>query len=220
MKKLHLLALLLPFFFFSCQDKTDYQAQIQGAWLCTEMNSYTQPTNAALLFSFTADNGGTFSYGSTNAENTSTQWITTEISYHINENQLHFSFYDAENKPVTKEYTIVVATDKRFVLDDNGTRLTLNKIEDDFTTALPGMWQDDEKTKFTFTNDNRLLIINDENAQTADYQLHGELLSIQFPQHYDNFLITFQDSVLFLTQYQKLGAHDLSVKSYRLHKIL
>ncbi len=231
MKNSYLLIGIFLLTLISCKEKHDYLTEIEGKWICNEVNSLIVPSSQAFVLSFNASMKMEKQAGFTFLED-SALWVTTHYSYHIEKDEIVFSGINETGKTINDRYKILVLTGSKLWLESsNQNKYTLFRSTKGLQTQLIGEWEgaySDSLSIELFCSDNGVLELKENGIITikGNYFLNGNLLTVNYSEggnndfnHYQNWTIDIQDSQLKMVQYLPIpSTTDLQIKIYNLKR--
>ena len=231
------ITLFLAVFFFSCKEQHNYQKEIQGKWLCQEVNNFIVPTSEAFVVEFRSDMSMMKAAGYTFSEDSSL-WIESRLNYDIEENEILVSGQNSIGEQVNEKYVIRISTDTKLLFEQGTNSYILYRINDNILENLVGNWEgfvvrnaDTVSIDMQFSAIGELLLKeNDVTTILGTYKVYGNLLTVNFmPANkngysaYQNWLVNFEngnENKMSLIQYLPIaGTHDLSVLKYSLERV-
>jgi hypothetical protein len=208
MKKIAFISLIIISVFASCKNKPDYEEEIKGKWLCSEINNLIQPTNEAFVLNFLSNGTESIAQGCTLADNEGNSWCEShDFSYSVNEDEILISGTNSSGELLDISLSIESLTTKKLVYKENYVKVNnvdvssdrtfiLNRCSEDYSNQIIGTWQGkkffsaDSSTNFYFMinykSDNSFdyYIKVGDSWELADitgtYFLNGELLTMNF----------------------------------------
>lgn len=231
------ITLFLSVLFLSCKEKHNYQEEIQGKWLCQEVNNFIVPTSEAFVVQFSSDMSMIKATGHTFSADSSL-WIESRLNYDIEENEILVSGQNSIGEQVNEKYVIRISTDTKLLFEQGTNSYILYRINDNILENLVGNWEgfvvrnvDTISLDMQFSTTGELLLKeNDVTTISGTYKVYGNLLTVNFTpvnktdySAYSNWLVNFEDgneNKMSLIQYFPIaGTHDLSVLKYSLERV-
>lgn len=192
----------------SCKKKIDYSEEIQGKWLCQEINNFIQPTNEAFVINFHPGGSLTYAQGYLLSGNQGSLWMkNSDFSYSIADDEIKIQGTNPFGLAANISHTIKILAGSKLVYSENYQQIDnidyaedrtfiLYRCNEDYQDQLIGNWEarksfssdslTDYDVRFDFKSDMTFDYYIKDGTEwqlihhATSYFVDGKLLSLNF----------------------------------------